>query len=72
MATKIGEEYSTKSLELMEMMNEYSVGVFGAVPGFVVSGKGSTLVVGRIAQSPLMARGYCKKIQYLCILKKHF
>ncbi|CAI7654580.1 unnamed protein product [Penicillium bialowiezense] len=44
MATKIGEEFSTKSLELMEMMNEYSVGVFGAVPGFVVSGKGSTLV----------------------------
>jgi hypothetical protein len=51
MATKTGEEYSTKSQELLKMMDEYSVGVFGAVPSFVVSGKGSTLVVGRTMQS---------------------
>lgn len=50
MQLKTGEEYSKKSQELLEMMEQYSVGVFGAVPSFIVSGKGSTLVVGRTIQ----------------------
>lgn len=45
MATKTGEPYSVKSQKLMDMMDTYSVGVFGGVPSFVVSGKSSTLVV---------------------------
>jgi hypothetical protein len=47
MQLQSGEEYSKKSQELLGMMDQYSVGVFGAVPSFVVSGKGSTLVVSR-------------------------
>lgn len=45
MATKTGASYSARSQELLDMMEEHSVGVFGGVPSFIVSGKGSTLVV---------------------------
>ncbi|KAK7422167.1 hypothetical protein QQZ08_009635 [Neonectria magnoliae] len=44
MATKTGEQLSDKVLELLNMEEQYAVGAFGSLPGFMVSGKGSTLV----------------------------
>lgn len=45
MASKTGEQLSEKTLELLKMEEDYAVGAFGSLPGFMVSGKGSTLVV---------------------------
>ncbi|KAH7120365.1 pyridoxal phosphate-dependent transferase [Dactylonectria estremocensis] len=44
MACKSGEQLSEKTLELLKMEEDYAVGAFGSLPGFMVSGKGSTLV----------------------------
>ncbi|KPM39584.1 hypothetical protein AK830_g6980 [Neonectria ditissima] len=44
MATKTGEQLLEKTLELLNMEEQYAVGAFGSLPGFMVSGKGSTLV----------------------------
>lgn len=45
MATQAGEPLSQTVQGLMDMEEKYGAGTFGATPGFIVSGKGSTLIV---------------------------
>jgi hypothetical protein len=42
---KTGEPLTAKTLELAEMEAKYAVGGLNPVPGIIVSGKGSTLIV---------------------------
>ncbi|RKK79195.1 hypothetical protein BFJ71_g16304 [Fusarium oxysporum] len=44
MATLVGEPLSETVQSLMEMEEKYTAGTFGSTPGFIVSGKGSTLI----------------------------
>ncbi|RKK76285.1 hypothetical protein BFJ71_g16983 [Fusarium oxysporum] len=44
MATKTGEPLSDIVQKLMATEEKYTAGTFGSTPGFIVSGKGSTLV----------------------------
>lgn len=48
MASKTGEQLSEKTFELLKMEEEYAVGACGSLPGFMVSGKGSTLLVSAV------------------------
>ena len=50
MAIKTGEPISAKVQDLLKMEKDYSVGAFASLPGFIVSGKGSTLVVSKTQQ----------------------
>jgi hypothetical protein len=45
MSTKSGEPLSNAAQELLQLEEKYSVGGFAPTPGFLVSGKGSTLIV---------------------------
>lgn len=45
MSTKSGEPLSNTAKELLQLEEKYSVGGFAPTPGFLVSGKGSTLIV---------------------------
>ncbi|KAL2672132.1 hypothetical protein Neosp_012830 [[Neocosmospora] mangrovei] len=44
MSTKSGELISSAAQELLQLEEKYSVGGFAPTPGFLVSGKGSTLI----------------------------
>lgn len=48
MATLTGEPLSETVQNLMDMEEKYGAGTYGSTPGFIVSGKGSTLVVGSV------------------------
>ena len=45
MVNASGKPLSQKVHELLKIEDAYAVGAFAPVPGFIVSGKGSTLVV---------------------------
>ncbi|KAH6869525.1 pyridoxal phosphate-dependent transferase [Thelonectria olida] len=66
MATKTGEQLSEKTLELLKMEEDYAVGAFGSLPGFMVSGKGSTLVVITLANMSTHSAEWPKVAKELC------